>query len=216
MTPSEIETMARRKYNAVGDTFWSQEELFDLMYQGAMELALDAEIIEATDSTTLSVIGQQEYDFPSLAINIKRVTYNGNKLQVINFREDDAMTLSNSTTTATGTPQFYAIWDRQIYLRPVPAVAGDTIKIFSVDAPSAITVSTTLSIPAIFHPSLADFMLREMCAKDENINLAEYYSVQWSKAVERAKKWKRKHKRSDSFGMVLDEESVAETYFGAT
>jgi len=216
MTPTEIETMARRKYNAVGDTFWSQEEIFDLIFQGATELAIDTEIIEATDSTTVSVASQQAYDFPSNAIAIKRVTYNGNKLQVINFREDDALTLSNSTTTATGTPQYYAIWGQKIYLRPVPSASADVIKIYSVDAPESIDVSTVLTIPAIFHPSLCDFVLREMCAKDENLNLAEYYTLQWSKTVERAKKWKRKYRRADSFGMVLDEESIAESIFGAT
>ena len=76
MTPSEVETAARRQYNATGDTFFSSEELAQLMYFGQMELAREVFCIEQTYSAS-TVSGTQGYAYPSQVIGIKRITVDG-------------------------------------------------------------------------------------------------------------------------------------------
>ena len=43
MTPTEIMTRARTRYNAVGDKFFSDAELLDGIYEASMELAIETE-----------------------------------------------------------------------------------------------------------------------------------------------------------------------------
>jgi hypothetical protein len=119
LTPTQLETIIRQRTNTVGDTFWSTDEMLKLFWMAHLEMAREAMCIERTYTTT-SVASQQEYDYPTQTIAIKRVTYDGEKLQPITMSEDDALTLSDSTTTALGTPKIYFVWNETIYLRPVP------------------------------------------------------------------------------------------------
>ena len=122
MTPTQLESAARQRYNAVNDSFWSQAEMLGMIYQAQMELAAECLVIQ-NKYTTTTVASQQAYAWPTRAISIKRVTYDGAKIDPIDMREDDAISLSNTTSIATGTPQFYFSWENSIYLQPVPSEA---------------------------------------------------------------------------------------------
>lgn len=213
MTPTEIETWARQRYNAINDTFWSQAEIFNYLTGACMRAARRTQLIERV-YTTSSVASQQEYDFPTNTIAIKRVTWNGIKLKPITMREDDSITGLNMTTTATGDPQYYFVWNYTISLRPIPA-SVQTIKIWSVNTPSAITASTaSLEIPAQFHEDLLHYINREMALKDSNFKAASAYGELWEQSLVEMDRWQKKRKRTDSFAAVQDEGQLVEGYFG--
>lgn len=214
MTPTEVETAARAKYNATGDTFYSSDEILGLMYEASLQMAVEALVIERTFTTT-TVASQQEYDYPGNAITIKRVTYNGNKLAPISFREDDSLTLNNATTTSSGSPQFYAIWNETFILRPIPD-AAQTLKVYAFVEPQAITTTSTLEIPSRYHRDLVNFIVAEMAAKDNNMSKAQYYMGLWAAAMNRAKREMRKRLRGDSPAHVMEEESQLTTILGST
>lgn len=210
MTPVQLEEYCRLRYNAVGDTFWSSDEIQKYITDGCMELARDCLVIERTYTST-TVNGTQSYDFPTNAMAIKRVTWDGYKLTPIDMRDDDAITGMNMATTDTGNPRYYWIWDNAIYLRPIPGSAA-TLKLWTVNFPSTVTTTSTLEIPDQFHLRLADFVNQQMAAKDQNFKGAEYYGQLWEKDKEDVKKWMRKMKRADGFASVKDENMVVETY----
>lgn len=212
MTPTQLEEAARNAYNAIGDSFWSSDEILGLLYDACGEMAREALIIERTYSTT-TVAGTQEYDLPTNTIAVKRVTYNGQKLKPISFREDDAITGLNASDTAQGTPAFYYLWNETIGLRPLPSDALD-LKIYSFNEPSEIDTTSTLEIPTMFHRGLVNYVVAEMAAKDLNFNVAQYYKNKWDKILADAKKWTRKRRRTDSNANVIDEESSVTNYFG--
>lgn len=213
MTPLEIEEYARQQYNAVGDSFFTQTEVMRSIYRACLEMAREALLIEKV-FTASTVASQQEYDFPENAISIKRIAYNGNKLHPISFQEDDALTLNNSTTTASGTPQYYAEWNETFFLRPIPAEVG-TLKVFAYVEPQTVSSTSSLEIPSMFHMGLVDPVLRDMYAKDKDFISAKYFDDRWEKTKLEAKKWARKRKRGDSFAGVKDEESLPTTILGA-
>lgn len=212
MTPTQIETTARNKYNAIGDNFFSQDEILTYMYEACVELARHAQMIETT-YTTSTVASQQEYSYPTNTIAIKRITYDGKKLKPITFREDDSITGLNQSTTSTGTPQYYAIWNETIYLRPIPSAVA-SLKIFSYNEPSALTISSTLEIPTQFHMDIVNFIVSEMASKDLNYTAADRYLQKWEKAKIEARKWQRRKNRGDSFSTVQDEDMMVEGYLG--
>jgi hypothetical protein len=213
MTPTAIETLARQKYNAVGDTYFSASELMGYMWEASMVLAREAYAIERT-YTTDSVADQQEYSYPTYALAIKRVTYDGQKLAQITFREDDALTFNQSDTTATGTPQYFAIWNNTLILRPIPSTADLEIKIYAYAEPQEIDDTSTLEVPTRYHLDIVNFVVCQMFLKDQNTAMADRYQAKWDKAVVDAKRFQAKRKRADGFAVVQDEESLSITLLG--
>jgi hypothetical protein len=203
MTPGELNNYARQLYNATNDDFFSDEELY--MHQQAAQNVLARECLAIENTYTTSTIAlQQEYSFPTAAIAIKRITYNGQKLTKISFREDDFLTGFNQATTSTGTPISYAIFDKVIYLRPVPD-AVYTLKLFTFDLPSTVSATSSLDVPEEFHLGLVNFLLWRMALKDQNFQAAEYYKVLWEEERARCLAWSRRRQVADGFNVVRDE-----------
>lgn len=205
MTPTQILTSARNRYNAIGDSFWGEDELLGLLYDACLDMTRECFLIERTYSTS-TVASQQEYAYPTDTITIKRITYNGAKLVPMNMREDDQVTGLNQATTSTGTPAFYFIWNETISLRPIPSEVG-TLKIYSYNEPAVILISSTLEIPTQFHMDTVNYIVSEMSSKDMNFRKAEYYSKKWEIAKMNAKRFARKQKRGDAMAHVMTEES---------
>lgn len=210
MSPSELVNYARQMYNAVSDDFFSDDELYRHVQAAENILARECNAIENT-YTTPTVSGQQEYEWPTNAIAIKRVTYNGQKLRKISFREDDYLTGFNQATTSTGTPITYAIFDRVIYLRPVPN-AVQSLKIFTFDMPGDVATTGSLSVPEVFHTGLATYLLWKMALKDQNFQSAAAWKEQWDEERDRCMKWSRKRQVADGFNEVRDENDEAYLY----
>lgn len=213
MTPTQIEEHARQRFNAVSDSFFTQAEILNLIYAACIELSSEVPELVERVYTSSTVEDQREYSFPTNTIKIKRIEYEGKKLQPITMVEDDALTLNNSATTASGTPQYYSIWNETIYLRPIPSDVGD-LTIYSYNEPQTLTISSTLEIPTMFHMGLVDFIVAEMAAKDQNLELSDFYRSRFNDTILKAKKWAQRKKRGDSFSTVKDEESLPYTILG--
>jgi hypothetical protein len=205
MTPTQILTAAKNRYNAIGDNFWSDDELLGLLYDACLDLTRESFLIERTYSTS-TVASQQEYAYPTDTIAIKRITYDGKKLIPITLREDDQITGLDQDTTSTGDPTYYFIWNETISLRPIPSTVG-TLKIYSYNEPAELLISSTLEIPTQFHMDTVNYIVSEMAAKDKSFNHAKWYLDKWEKTKLRAKAFARKQKRGDAMAHVQDEES---------
>lgn len=214
MTPQQVEEAARRRYNGENDTFFSQDEVFKVIYEAELELSTAGLVIEAVDSSTTTVIGTRAYSFPSNFIALKRVEYNGLKLKITDFRDDDRLTVQNSVTTQQGTPFYYQIFSKTIYLRPIPD-AAQTLTIYGYKEPTLLTTaSSTLSTPSEFHMDLVDFVTMVLCAKDKDYEGVALYQQRWEAAKKRARQWQARRKRADGFNSVKNEESYTTTYLG--
>lgn len=212
MTPTELTTYIRQRNNVVGDTFWSDDEILGLVWSACFEMAREALVIEALYSTT-TVAGTQSYAYPTNTIAIKRVTYDGAKLQHIDMRDDDQITGQYQSSTSQGNAQYYYVWNNTIYLRPVPSSAV-TLQIFSFNEPQEIDTSSTLEIPSQFHIDTVDYVLSCMHAKEQNYQGAKYYKDLWDDRLKKIKAWQRKRLRSDGFSSVKDMDSISASFLG--
>lgn len=213
MLITDLETQTRNQYNAVGDSFFGSTEIIHYFYEACTQLGREAYLIEKVDTSVPTVISQLSYDIPQYVIAIKRLEYNGQKLKLIDFREDDMLTSLNHNLTATGTPVYFAIFNRKVYLRPIPD-AVQTLTFYSYNEPAALTASSTLEIPTQFHTSLIPYALSCMYAKDKDISASAFYKTIWEKEKSEAKKWARKMRRGDAFAVVKSEDHLAETILG--
>lgn len=209
MTPQEVIDAARARYNASSDTFWSDAELFQHLWEACHELAHEAFVIEKY-ATTTSTATDNSYAFPTRCIAFKRVTYNGKRLEPIQFREDDQLTFFDTATTQSGEPDYYYQWADSIYLRPTPDTSALTIEYFYYAEPEVITAASTLEIPTMWQPKCVDYIVGTMAIKEKNYTVSDRYLAAWQQTVQRAKAWRRKSKRGDSFAVVQDETSYIE------
>lgn len=207
MTPTQLLTMARRRYNAVGDNYFSDDELLDAIYEAEMQLALETECIEKRFDT-VSVASQREYALPTANIRIDRITYDGQRLDIQDFIEDDMETGNDEATTSTGTPSFYSIFNDTLFLRPAPSESGKTIQVYSIDEPSIPLITSTLDVPSRFHPYMIDYLLMAMFGKDQNHQMAVYHRDRWDKNVIDAKRWQMKRFVGERYPVVKDEENA--------
>lgn len=206
MTPTDIATLAKQKWNATTDTFYSDTELYTMIYAAQVDLATEARCIRNVYSTT-TVIGQQEYAKPTNCLSIQRVTYDGQKLYKITVSEDDDLTNNNQTSTTTGRSQYYWEWSDVIELRYLPDSAL-TLKMYTYDLPSTVTAVSTLSVPVRYHVGIADYLVGHMATKDKNFEAATYYNNLWAKRVNDAKRYERSLLRGDSPAHVVNEERM--------
>lgn len=209
MTPSDLETYVRQRYNAVGDTFFPTAEIMNFFYQGQIELAIETNCIQST-YTTSSVDGQRAYDFPTDAISVRRVEYDGARIYPSDFIDDDVLTGNSPDTTSEGIPQFYQIWGSQIYLRPKPNASSETIKVYSYDMPSIPTAAGTLDVPSYAHVYLADYALYCMTMQDKNTALADRFLEKWEQNKVMVKKIEASRMVGDSFRVVKDEDHLCD------
>lgn len=196
MTPSEIELAARQQYNAVGDTFWSQAELFNLIYKASMELATKTLCLPNRYSTT-STAGTDELAVPTNAIAIRRVYYNNKALKPISLEEREEILGSSAATSVRGTPHAYCVEGETIFLVKTPSTSSLTIVIWTFDEPDTVTASSTLGVPSRYHPNIIDYLVSEMFAKDKRYDLAKYKKDLWDKAVTDAMIFEKRRIRAD-------------------
>lgn len=212
MTPVEIITNARDLYNGVGDTFFSDTLMYNWLWQACHIFAKEAWLIERVYSAS-TVASTQSYSYPTNTIAIKRITVDGKKIKRITHREDDAITLSNSTSATTGYPIYYTDFNYTLYLRPIPA-AVYTIQIYSYNDAQAISATSTLEIPSLFHFDTVDYLLMRMFGKDKDIANMTFYGASWEMHVRKAVSYKKRMKRTDSFATVQSEDTLPVTILG--
>jgi hypothetical protein len=214
MTPAQVEEAARRRYNAVNSDFWSQDEVFKVIYEAEQILAQEALVIEDLDTSITTVAGTRGYAYPSLVIGIKRVEYDGQKLMRVDDREDDLLTLNNSNATEQGRPTYYSEWDDTLYLRPIPDAANTlTLRVYK-QATLLTTASTTLSTPVRCHAALINYTVAQLAAKDKAWDVYDRFMEAWQADVEKHKAWTARKKRTDGFAVVKDEDEQAVTILG--
>ena len=200
MTPGELASAARTQYNAVGDSFFGDTEIYNLIWRAEQQLAMQTKCIQGSASTS-TVIGQREYTMPTTCMSIKRVTWSGRKLEPSVFVDDDVLTGYVEDTTETGTPLYYQQWGTTVYLRPTPN-AVDTLKMYYFAKPAQVTASSTLEIQEEYQLYIVDFILYHMFSKDTNDRLSSYHLQIWNESVQLIKAFEKTKLRGDSAAAV--------------
>jgi hypothetical protein len=199
--PSEIAEDVRQRYNAVGDNFFSDTELYDLMFDASWELLLECEAAPTSESQN-TVSGTQTYALTSV-FNVERVTWNACRLDRVDFIEDDLFTGNDFDTTQTGEPRYYTLRGDTLYLRPVPNAAQALI-VYGQSVPSAITAASTLTVPVRYQMFLKNYLLMGMFLKDGNASLGSYYRSLWEKNIATVKRAEMKRRFGELYSTSKD------------
>jgi hypothetical protein len=204
LTVSDLLERARDRYNAVGDKFFGDALLRGFIFSAQDVLAKEGWVIEKTYTTT-STADTRTISWPSNTLAIKQVKYDYNDLFKRTLRADP----KTSTSDPTGTPRGYAVWDEEIILYPTPDETGKVIQIRVYSYPQDVTTnSATIEVPQEYRDDLINFMLANMCLKDQRLSLHDRYEAKWLETVEKARQQRKRRLRADRPARVKD------NYFG--
>lgn len=213
MDSGQIETAARQKINAVNDSaFWSSAEIQNYLFFSCQEMAVKTNCIEAIYSTT-SVASQDQYSKPTLAMGIRRITYNDKKLMPIDQRIYDSL-IGGIGTAATGTSTYWWMYNDVINLYPIPDTTALTIKIWTYDEPSLTTFGGPITIPTPYHHLLVEGVCYHMASKEAGNPLVQMFGSKWEAGIEYVKEHMRRKKRGDNFARVHREEDMVSNNIG--
>jgi len=196
MTPTALSTLIRNRFNALNDTFFSNDELFSYIYAAELELATELDLIEgfATDTT---VADQRNYNYPTNAYKIKAVLVNDKSVKRVSLKDGQDYEIWDDATS--GTPDAFYEWNDVIYLDPPPDTAGQDIDIYSYNLPTDPSLGT-LDIPKELHQRLVNKPLSDMYGKDKNAAMAAHYLQMWESVDKPAiRSWKARKKWGDRF-----------------
>ena len=215
MTPAEIATYCKRVTNKENDDFFSNAEIIEnYLYNACLQVS---ELVPCLQTTTdsVSVADQQTYSLAANAVGVKRVEYDGQKLQRITQRAHDAMEYNDNLVQATGDPDYYWIWGNTLYLYTVPDNAGDTIRVYTYDRHAAIAeTDTSISIPAQWHTRLCNSIVADMFFKDSD-QRGQVYLQRWEQTDKPSitMEW-RNSQRRDRFNLVENADQYADSDWG--
>lgn len=178
MTLDQLVTFVRNRHNAANDSNWSPAEIYALITGRANEILSIIGLIEDKDTSTTTVAGTQEYNFPTDFVHLKAVLYDGQLLSPISFKEWEEQKANG--LTPQGTPKYFVVWNSQVILVPTPDSA-ETLTFYGEKQHPLIdnSTQTTVDIPAILHQRLADGVIADMAAKDEKWTMMQAYENKW-------------------------------------
>lgn len=205
MTVTEAVDYCRNRHNAVSDSFFDDAEIYKLI-EGRANMALSwLGLIQATDTSLVTVSSQQAYNYPSNFVFIKKVLVDNYPLVPITFEEWDSEHTRGSTDPS-GTPERVVIWNNQLLLVPIPTTAGKTIKIYGEKQQSSITTSSsTIDIPAVLHIHLLPGVIADMFAKDKDASMMDRYESVWNnQSILAFQNYAVKRRSSAGFSTVFD------------
>ena len=214
MTPTQLYNSIRNQINDTSADFWSESELYRYMSDAEMELASLVNCTETT-ATDTSVADQREYDRPSDAINIERVTWNSVKLKKINLTDlDNLEGTSYGGSADYGNPVYYYDYADVIGLSPIPD-AAQTIKYYYTAQPTILSASSTaFTIPAMLGHLLADYCLYRMYSKDQMSSESAKHFQLWKDNLKTAEQIMATQRSTDRFRVVRVEDAYPITDLG--
>jgi len=154
LTLSQFLSLCRRRHNAESDSYFSDDEIYQLLTVRCNEAISYLGLLEDTTTDT-SVADQEAYAFPTDAVEISSILYDSERLKRITFRQWDKYR-SKSSDTPRITIYYY---------KEHPYIDN--------------TSQTTIDIPSVLHGHLAPGVISDMYAKDLNGQMASFYENQW-------------------------------------
>lgn len=138
-------------------------------------------------STTLSVPGQADYDFPvELIQQVESLTYNGRPITPVEMAEAQArIQAGDPHGTAYGVPVCWYEWAGKFTLYPAPDEAKE-IALYFTRYPTPLTGSDeqVLDVPDKYYQAVVDYILWKCYEMDEDWNGAQLKEGHFRGALE--------------------------------
>jgi hypothetical protein len=160
-----------------GDTSGAQITVTDIT-RWANDAQID--IVRRTEclqihAETNAIAADGSYYLPDDYVRLRRVTFDGVKLERVELEELDGIAGSREAGETTGSPGYFYVWGTRLWLYPAPASSGSgNLDIFYVKRPDTLENNSDIpEIPTHMHEDIVRFCLGRAKELDEEDGKAQ-------------------------------------------
>jgi hypothetical protein len=218
MQAQELITRVRQELVETVGSFWSDEELLNLLRKGERDFTNRTRILE--DRATLDIVaGQSRYPLPANWLSARAIFYNDKqgvstnpdrwrRLRPSNLekRGQENQNFLSTATEARGTPNTYWIWGREIIIEPIPLYSGSAdLVLFFKSKPIPVTQATqSINIDDSLSDGLEAYMLWKAWKKEKEIDLADEAREEYLGFVRQGLRFVKKQSGDQRFRLDIE------------
>lgn len=182
-TVADVNRAVKRSFGDESGVQLEDDDIIMWINDAQDEIVKRNRILKAT-STTTSVIGQQDYTFPSENIlQIESLHYNGVRLPNMSFAEAEEKVIGQDPDDVLDEPVLWYEWGGKFSFYPVPA-SEQTIVLYYTENPARITsVNDTLSVPDKYYQDVVRYVLQQAYEMDEDANMSQLKQKQFDDSL---------------------------------
>jgi hypothetical protein len=174
----------RRQFGDLDSVEMQDRDIIAWINQSQRRLVSDNLIVDTTAIST-TVPNQNNYPAPVNMYQPRNVMVGNQILTALSFEE--AMARYGPTLDSVGNPGVYYVWDKIIYLYPIPSTALP-LKIFYAAAPMNVAVaSDLLGIPDRYYELLLKLVLAKAAEMDEQTDMMVAHQNMYEQQHQRLK-----------------------------
>lgn len=214
MQASEIITQARRELVETVGSFWSDDELLDLINRAERDFTNKTRMLEGTANLDL-VSGQAAYPLPSdwlsaraLFINFPNDAGEANwrRVQPSNLEKQaqEKHNLLSSDENSLGEPRRYWIWARELYFDPIPDEVYN-VQLFYKSKPIPLNESEdSLNIDDSLSDGILAYVLWKAWSKEKEFQLAAQAKADYQEYVLQGRRWVKKQSADQRYRIDME------------
>ncbi len=154
---------AKALLNGSDDAIFNDTEMLQWLNDGQIDIAARSQCLQTTESKTL-IANTIEYTITANYATVKAVTYTNASGAVAGLEIGSPSELGRLSVSV---PVKYYEWDRKIGVYPpLSSVTTETVTLYLIQRPTAITISDNITVPAIYDKALTDYIVAQSLWKD--------------------------------------------------
>ena len=210
-----IDRVRRQLVEKVG-AFWSDTELLDLINKAEADFHNEIRVLESTAFLS-TIAGRADYPLPANWLSARAIFYNNpnsndedawyrilpTNLEKQAQENDNFLSVASSRQ---GNPKNYWIWNKTIYLDPIPDIDGDSnVYMFFKSKPvSLVSVTQELNTDDSLADGIEAYVLKEAWDKEKEPDLADKQELRYQVFVRKGRRWAKKQSGDQKYRLDIE------------
>lgn len=216
MTTADILAQIRSALVEPVEGFWTDEELIRWLNRGQLDFVNRTRVMEDKYQTSTEN-GVGVYPLPenclsvhAIFINLATTGQTANWMRLVPSNlEKNAQQTPNFTANGsgqTGNPASYMIWNRQLYLFPIPNNDGsENLMMFFKSKPLDITASNQpLGLDDSLHEALIAYVLWRAFEKEKEFEQSQYHREIYEGYIRQGLRWAKKQSGDQKYKLDIE------------
>lgn len=188
ITAADIITDVRADLNESTASFWTEADLLQWIDEAVREIVNRTRCLETTAYTIDLVNGTYKYDTTGSFLSIETIIHNsgvtGSITRIFTLKRMDIQNLGHSKET--GRPKFFAVWNDDIYIWPIPGTdeATTELTVFQVTLPTGVSATNSaIETPAYLDSAIVNYVKAKAYFKDLKETMGAFYMSLFEKQM---------------------------------
>jgi len=188
-TAQSIVDDARAYLNESSAAFWDDTDLLQWLNDGQIDIVANTHCLQSTESVDL-IASTIEYSITSTYTTVKAVQYvdSDSKVWALKRGSPDHVGSDAISRLKLTKPTYWYEWAGKIGVYPaLTSVTTETVTLYIVTRPTAITLTDSVTVPALYDKALTLYVVAQALYRDKQTARAGQYEAKYMAELARAR-----------------------------